>query len=569
MDPKCYCGAVLTEDSAREHLYSCESFKKHSALHGLYLESQFTLSLFSWELSVVSRLLEEELPKLEKKPSSLFRQKSSLLEDFPPYREDESIQCALCLRLATSMQGMIFLNCAHLICTSHITEKLKTEIAQTSVCACPLPECSYTLSTEEILNVISEKEFEKLRDSSLLQFSAHAELPMATCKCGETTMLEPGPVETSFKDTEGHEISREAAENMAKYRLRCRRCQGNLCVHCKTMPYHTGKTCEEFSHFKASKRCRYCDSVIDSVRPLCSKPDCNSMYSVACKKILACGHQCYGVKNESECLSCLSEDCAGDSIGEHDFCCMCYMDGLGMAPAIQLQCGHMLHYPCILECLAKRWVGPRITFSFARCPVCKSWLESSNPVAQERLTEVKALYEELRGKALSRLKFERLEKDRRLIDPTSEYYANIEKFAMDVLTYYQCFKCEKPYFGGMKDCEQNIDRVNYNQEELVCASCSATGFEGKQCHAHGAENVEFKCRFCCSVAVWFCWGTTHFCDRCHVRQNAGDYMTNKPVDQLPRCSGAETCPLKVAHPPNGGEYALGCALCRELISRDS
>ena len=38
------------------------------------------------------------------------------------------------------------------------------------------------------------------------------------------------------------------------------------------------------------------------------------------------------------------------------------------------------------------------------------------------------------------------------------------------------------------------------------------------CPKHGTEAIEWKCKFCCSVASWFCWGTTHFCDDCHRKQ---------------------------------------------------
>jgi hypothetical protein len=64
---------------------------------------------------------------------------------------------------------------------------------------------------------------------------------------------------------------------------------------------------------------------------------------------------------------------------------------------------------------------------------------------------------------------------------------------------------------------------------------------------------EYKCRFCCNVACWFCWGTTHFCDACHRRATE---MSRKPQHELPKC----TCNVK--HPPNGVEFCLGCSLCR-------
>lgn len=68
-----------------------------------------------------------------------------------------------------------------------------------------------------------------------------------------------------------------------------------------------------------------------------------------------------------------------------------------------------------------------------------------------------------------------------------------------------------------------------------------------------------------SVAAWFCWGNTHFCDPCHTRQNNGDYLSKKTKAELPVCLGKD-CPLKVPHPPNGEEFALGCTLCRNLIA---
>jgi E3 ubiquitin-protein ligase MYCBP2 len=31
------------------------------------------------------------------------------------------------------------------------------------------------------------------------------------------------------------------------------------------------------------------------------------------------------------------------------------------------------------------------------------------------------------------------------------------------------------------------------------------------------EYMVWKCRFCCSESVWFCFGNTHFCDEHHRR----------------------------------------------------
>ena len=89
----------------------------------------------------------------------------------------------------------------------------------------------------------------------------------------------------------------------------------------------------------------------------------------------------------------------------------------------------------------------------------------------------------------------------------------------------------------------------------MCGACSATA-AGATCRKHGREELQYKCRFCCDVAVWFCFGTTHFCDTCHVVRP--DFKPRPP----PKLCNPRTCPLKVDHPPHGEEFCLGCSLCR-------
>jgi hypothetical protein len=124
-------------------------------------------------------------------------------------------------------------------------------------------------------------------------------------------------------------------------------------------------------------------------------------------------------------------------------------------------------------------------------------------------------------KAMERAKFEDLHKHERVVKPGDErFYNNLKAFALHKLSYYECFKCSEPYFGGMKDCEAGQNDYNsFKKEELVCGKCSAVSVGGgiKNCKTHGTEFIEFKCKFCCSVAQWFCWGNTHFCEPCHKK----------------------------------------------------
>ncbi len=87
------------------------------------------------------------------------------------------------------------------------------------------------------------------------------------------------------------------------------------------------------------------------------------------------------------------------------------------------------------------------------------------------------------------------------------------------------------------------------------------------CPKHGTDFLEYKCRYCCSVAVYFCFGTTHFCNPCH---DDFQRLTGMAKAELPQCpvgpcakplEGTE-CPLHVKHPPTGEEFALGCGVCR-------
>jgi hypothetical protein len=55
----------------------------------------------------------------------------------------------------------------------------------------------------------------------------------------------------------------------------------------------------------------------------------------------------------------------------------------------------------------------------------------------------------------------------------------------------------------MKDCENaNNDYQNFKKEELVCGKCAAVAVGGgiKSCPKHQEDFIEFKCKFCCSIA---------------------------------------------------------------------
>lgn len=61
--------------------------------------------------------------------------------------------------------------------------------------------------------------------------------------------------------------------------------------------------------------------------------------------------------------------------------------------------------------------------------------------------------------------------------------------------------------------------VKFNPQELQCANCASV--DSKSCRVHKKDFIDFKCRFCCNIATFKCWGTTSFCTPCHEMQEKG------------------------------------------------
>jgi E3 ubiquitin-protein ligase MYCBP2 len=262
----------------------------------------------------------------------------------------------------------------------------------------------------------------------------------------------------------------------------------------------------------------------------------------------------------------MEEECES-AVGtfKDEYCNICYTEGLGSAPTIRIACGHFFHYSCMVQKLSKKWTGSRITFNFLTCPLCKQIVD--HPQLRDQLAPMMKLLAEIRGKAEQRLKIEGNDKDAALCEPSGRYYKKPVDYAMDKFAYYPCFKCKQPYFGGQRQCDAAQAQAangreaaeDFDASHLICGGCADVG---QECKVHGKEFIEWKCKFCCSISNWFCWGNTHFCDSCHKRQVAGDYMTKKKVADLPACPGPALCPLKGEHQPPLTEVCLGCVLCR-------
>ncbi|RWS17339.1 E3 ubiquitin-protein ligase MYCBP2-like isoform X4 [Dinothrombium tinctorium] len=316
--------------------------------------------------------------------------------------------------------------------------------------------------------------------------------------------------------------------------------------------------------------CRFCGATGTSgllaIGNVCGDGECQEHARNVCEKTLNCGHPCNGVKNESPCLPCL-HGCSKAELKQDgdDMCMICFTEALSCAPVIQLHCGHLFHLHCCKTVLQRRWPGPRITFSFSFCPICKEPM--SHPSLEYLLESIRSLYEDVKRKALMRLEYEGLDRSEAITTPGARFFNNPIDYAMERYAYYVCHKCEKAYYGGEARCDAEAGiGEDYDPSELVCGACSDVT-QAQMCPKHGTDFLEYKCRYCCSVAVFFCFGTTHFCNACH---DDFQRVTNIPKQELPQCpagprakslEGSE-CPLHVKHPPTGEEFALGCGVCR-------
>ncbi|CAC5382409.1 unnamed protein product [Mytilus coruscus] len=317
--------------------------------------------------------------------------------------------------------------------------------------------------------------------------------------------------------------------------------------------------------------CRFCGTSSNTgllaIGNVCADTECQEYAKIACIKTLPCGHPCRGIKDEDPCLPCLHRCGKQETLKQDadDMCMICFTEALEAAPAIQLKCNHVFHSHCVRSVLSKRWVGPRITFGFSLCPICKATID--HPVLRDLLKPIQELFEDVRRKAMMRLEYEGLHKAEAITTPGARFYQDPAGFAMDRYAYYVCYKCNKAYYGGEARCEEQAGAVEeYDPQELVCGGCSDVS-RAQVCPKHGTDFLEYKCRYCCSVAVFFCFGTTHFCNACH---DDFQRITNIPKLELPRCPAGprgklmdgDECPLHVKHPPTGEEFALGCGVCR-------
>lgn len=141
------------------------------------------------------------------------------------------------------------------------------------------------------------------------------------------------------------------------------------------------------------------------------------------------------------------------------------------------------------------------------CPLCKQAIELEHPGFKQLLQQGQGLLKEVQDLSLQRFKLEEKEKDPDFVGPKNPFPNKPLDYAMHIYCYYECFKCKKPYFGGLKNCQaaaEQDNRVEFKKEDLVCTKCCPILTLEDKCPKHGVDFIDFKCRHCCSIALWFC-----------------------------------------------------------------
>jgi len=462
------------------------------------------------------------------------------------------------------------LSCSHCICEDCLKELIKIEYKVKQLVDCP--KWGKIIHEDEIEDCLGEDEWEELK-SEIDEDIQQEHEGKVNCRCGHQVNIIKHKVNYEAKDEDGHIISHEAANNLAKYRVKWSDCKDIFWAYWKIKPFHTGFTCSQYREFVEADRCRFWEIPIKAKRKggafryVCKDRECKNYIKESCSKKHDCGHYCKGISREPEWLPCLdptwvseNEEITLSENNESNWV-IWFDKTLGKAPWIQLDCKHIFHILWFIRRVEAKWNGPRVTFAFRTCPSCKTPIDKVHHLKLNRLlVEAKELELKVRAKAVERGKLEGLENDERLKNPEDIYYEKFEEYWMNRLAFYQCYKCAKPYFGGLRECGNALEEAgNFNLKELICGSCSAETLKGQILwDEHGDEFIEYKWRYCCNYSQWFWFGNTHFCDKCH-----SNWTRN-----IIKCPGPPECKLEMEHPDDGTEFAMGCGMCRNKLAAD-
>lgn len=391
-------------------------------------------------------------------------------ERFEPQIENRTFTCVMCGEYNDEMSlftmTYIFKKCMHEVCSECYT--FENILDYPNMC-CPVEGCGIRLMESEIEDYYGKKEYLKVYRIHILK--EFEDMNLFECTCGNMFQIEEEErVNYNHRKPNGEEMKKEHCEHLSKHRVYCPDCKTDCCKTCNEKPYHYSFTCEQYEEEVKYDRCRFCNQHIEKGRKICNEQECRQKNNQYCQTKLGCGHFCFGMNGDAmhpPCLDpiCVANDKDNKTLGEDKdaFCNICWCEALGDKPIIYLDCKHIFHKECLHKLYNEKWGDGFINFKFAHCPSCNQFMEAKNDWhIKGHQPNYKNLQNKVKDKAVKRAEIEGLDKEPRLKDQKSEYFNDLAKLAVDKLAYYQCHKCNDPYFGGLKECGAGLQQ---QQEE--------------------------------------------------------------------------------------------------------
>lgn len=146
------------------------------------------------------------------------------------------------------------------------------------------------------------------------------------------------------------------------------------------------------------------------------------------------------------------------------------------------------------------------------CPHCKDLIDIDPNQCSSEFYETFRLHKEscneIKTKAISIGKVEGFDWKEGVVRGDDD---SLAKFMLEKTTLYNCNECGKIYYGGLFD-DAGRARENKNRQNFLCKTCAEDylGYGKEICEIHGNEFVDWKCKNCCSIALFVCDNGTDF-----------------------------------------------------------
>lgn len=250
---------------------------------------------------------------------------------------------------------------------------------------------------------------------------------------------------------------------------------------------------------------------------------------------------------------------------DEDDCAICLYP-LSEQETIRLSCGHRWHIACVQDQVRHAAPNParRLVLNGIRCALCKA--VCTHAAIDAAVEPTAALQRQVDELIVDQIVADDLCNAPAVRNPTSTFHGHVLEYARSIYAFFLCGLCDKPYFGGLVSCNDVYDQ-DLPVDDRLCPVCSPRSSALCVDSVHRASFV-WKCRLCCRVADFVCYGSTHLCASCHSRDDGTRHRGVLAIEPEP-CPGpaCRRAPLPhgVARHVNDqgvqGELLLRCGVC--------